>query len=96
MRTHTIHKQAPLMQLIQEPNKEPSHTPGPWRKSNLNPWVYGAEGEYVAQVEDKENARLIASAPTMLEALQAIVDALGDQDSLLIEQAKDAIRKATQ
>ena len=40
------------------------------------------------------NARLIAAAPDMLDALQAIVDAFGDQDSLLIDQCKAALAKA--
>ena len=42
----------------------------------------------------KYNARIIASAPEMLEALQGIVEAFRDQDSLLIDQAKAAIAKA--
>lgn len=44
--------------------------------------------------EREANANLIASAPDMFDALQAIVDAFGDQDSLLIDQAKAALSKA--
>lgn len=40
------------------------------------------------------NARLISACPDMFEALQAICDAFGDQDSLLIDQCKAAIAKA--
>lgn len=40
------------------------------------------------------NARLIAAAPDMFDALRAIVDAYGDQDSLLIDQARAALAKA--
>lgn len=88
--------------------QEPSHTSGLWycEESDLTGRVNirkdHANGDtrilaYAWRDQNgKANARLMAAAPTMLEALQAIVDALGDQDSLLIEQAKDAIRKATQ
>jgi hypothetical protein len=41
------------------------------------------------------NARLIAAAPDLLDAVQAMVDAFGDQDSLLIDQCKAALAKAT-
>jgi len=39
-------------------------------------------------------ANLISAAPDMLDALQAIVDAYGDRDTLLIEQCKAALAKA--
>jgi hypothetical protein len=44
--------------------------------------------------ENLSNANLISAAPDMLDALQAFVDAFGDQDSILIAQAKAAIAKA--
>ena len=40
------------------------------------------------------NARLISAAPDMFDALQAIVDAYGDRDTLLIAQCKAALAKA--
>lgn len=45
----------------------------------------------------KRNSRfaiLKRTSQEMKEALQAIVDAFGDQDSLLIDQAKAALSKA--
>jgi hypothetical protein len=44
--------------------------------------------------ENLANARLISACPDMFEALQAICDAFGDQDSLLIDQCKAALAKA--
>lgn len=45
----------------------------------------------------KRNSRLAnlkRTSKEMQDALQAIVDAFGDQDSLLIDQAKAALSKA--
>ena len=39
-------------------------------------------------------AKLKKTSQEMRDALQAIVDAFGDQDSLLIDQAKAALAKA--
>lgn len=41
-----------------------------------------------------QSAPVFAAAPNMFQALQAICDAFGDQDSLLIDQCKAAIAKA--
>ena len=68
------------------------HTPGPWSYSPESPnRVTGPRGETVAatyggMVGDKEqlaNARLIASAPTMLEYLTRRAQE-GDPDALAI------------
>jgi hypothetical protein len=40
------------------------------------------------------NARLLSAAPDMLEALQAVCDAYGDRDTLLMAQCKAALSKA--
>ena len=44
--------------------------------------------------ENLANARLVAAAPEMLQALQCVVDLLGDQEGIFIEQCKAAISKA--
>jgi hypothetical protein len=41
-----------------------------------------------------EESELLSAAPDMFQALQVIVDAFGDQDSLLIDQCKAALAKA--
>jgi hypothetical protein len=55
------------------------HTPGPWHVGfKPGPIVYGSQGEQVANLfeplidteENKANARLIASAPDLLNALK--------------------------
>jgi hypothetical protein len=53
------------------------HTPGPWKvEKEGTRWYeihYGEDGECVAEiVHDKADAKLIAAAPDMLEALEAI------------------------
>ena len=76
------------------------HTNGPWRCKEQ--WGYykiysRIEGVSVVHGIDpkaKANARLISAAPDMFQALQAIVDAFGDQNSLLIDQCKAALAKA--
>lgn len=60
------------------------HTPGPWRPSKLTKsWgVYDADGTSVAKVGDafgvaaerrEADARLIAAAPALLEALELLM-----------------------
>ena len=87
------------------------HTPGPW--SVDEPWQVWAEsaGAYVAitQVEEFEtlprdqieaNARLIAAAPTMYEALTLIANtdpvdaALGPQRAVRIARAAIGVARA--
>jgi hypothetical protein len=71
-----------------------SHTPGPWTDQSIDhsQWgVYDARGRVVAQaqqikplpedlkqVERTANARLIAAAPELLEALEEAENALAD------------------
>ena len=94
------------------------HTPGPWRVERQNPspttgeWmIAGTKPGYLAEVRDcgsrdvQANARLIAAAPDLLAALQALVAELDgpgkpySSDSYapphFIETAKAAIAKAT-
>ena len=83
------------------------HTPGPWRV--LEPdQVRGQEGEFVANCEchrgrlatDRANARLIAAAPDLLEALGWMVETFNAKEIdpmaafATIEKARAAIAKA--
>jgi hypothetical protein len=44
--------------------------------------------------ETKANARLISALPEMFDALQAVCDAYGDRDTLLMAQVRAALAKA--
>lgn len=89
------------------------HTPGPWayRPTNNGHMVAGAKPGYLAEVRDcgsgcvKANARLIAAAPELLEALRVIAgqaemqnEAYGNPNSpsmaLALSEARAAIVKA--
>lgn len=81
------------------------HTPGPWKLKKWN--IYGADGYGVTSIPDaspseggnppvdKANAKLIAAAPQMLEALIAF---LTDQDECISGRTSRlclaAVRKA--
>jgi hypothetical protein len=73
------------------------------------PWTYRAQtqGQFIIESTErsicwldrhydptKANARLISAAPDMLDALQAVCDAYGDRDTLLMAQVKAALAKA--
>lgn len=83
------------------------HTPGPW-KTNITrlsdnsiyvSHVLGPKGQGLAQIgiygeeETLANASLIAAAPDMLEALQAVV-AVADRKTVEFDLARAAIAKA--
>ncbi|MGS6394294.1 hypothetical protein ACVG01_17090 [Pseudomonas aeruginosa] len=98
-----------------------SHTPGPWEIERYSDGLIQIVGniravsdheEHVTTVVeavtrgDEANARLIAAAPELLEALQGMIEVYGGQyndDCLpkssteleLIQQARAAIAKAT-
>ena len=75
--------------------KTKNHTPGPWKHDEKWGLIKYGKTEICALHSGNEaNANLIASAPDMFDALQAIVDAFGDQYSLLIDQCKAALSKA--
>ena len=61
-------------------NEVPKHTPGPWGSEKIHPggeWlVYKAMNLPVAKVLHAEDSALIAAAPEMLAALDAIEIAL--------------------
>jgi len=87
------------------------HTPGPWKcgqyLGQLSWFVHmdvGDRGrgmeivEGVAGLTDEQrlaNARLIAAAPDLLEALQHLLVAHGEQLDYAFQQAQEAIAKAT-
>ena len=80
------------------------HTPGPWgfkatANCNDNPcrWEIIGGGGVIAETNDNTtdaDARLISAAPDMFEALQAVCDAYGERDTLLMAQVKAALAKA--
>jgi hypothetical protein len=83
---------------------ETKHTPGPWKvlRDNTDKWykrrVYAGDDKLVANILDghEANARLIAAAPDLFDALWTILYA--DQDNQipdeLFQQGKAAIDKA--
>lgn len=87
------------------------HTPGPWTVAapsihRVYPHVVAQNGVIVCNVKSSSNrpqarhdARLIAAAPELLEALQNLVDRSGSAGLIcgpaLIKDARDAIAKAT-
>lgn len=82
---------------------KPEFTPGPWRiklTERFGPWVVDDNGWHVAEVsvlhreirtreETDANARLIAAAPDLLEALLVAHDHI-DMAALEISHCKDA------
>jgi len=54
----------------------PAHTPGPWVYRQLNAYRGSGVDPYEA------NARLIAAAPALLEALREAIDAIEDDRGL--------------
>ena len=86
-----------------------AHTPGPWHVSKDQPIVFDADHFVVADcvlsggpirhagssyAERYANARLVAAAPDLLEALQWMVANWQDLQAGM-NRAEDAIRKAT-
>jgi len=48
------------------------HTPGPWRIADSD-CVYGGDNKELAHMVGEADARLIAAAPALLAALEAVV-----------------------
>jgi hypothetical protein len=87
------------------------HTPGPWHPFNAG-WITSARGpicamyamksgNYEDDTEGLSNARLIAAAPELLEALKELADLFQDTltgdyrpDSFTFQPARAAIAKA--
>ena len=84
-----------------------SYTPGPWYEASTgnHQGLVSSEndGINIAAVYEKKNARLIAAAPELLEALKGLVefeeagcpDTIANEWGDVIEFAKAAIAKAT-
>lgn len=88
---------------------ERKHTPGPWRLSGHSedsPEKLSVEdgyGYFIAEVDfglaQKANARLIAAAPELLEALESILASSDAGNAAILDRltskARAAIAKAT-
>jgi hypothetical protein len=85
-----------------------SHTPGPWSQYANGDQIYGGNGYFICVVQSANpywDARLIAAAPELLEALRYVVCQLADGDEPELdgdgdeidpfERARAAIAKAT-
>ena len=65
-------------------SEELKHTPGPWSIRQESVWSVGTDHEMTALVygctdtEEEANARLIAAAPDLLEALKLAQSAVAD------------------
>ena len=69
------------------------HTPGPWKRKIKSVLISVAPYEWAeAYGGSIANARLIAAAPDLLEALQDLCDTLGECG--MTEKARAAIVKA--
>jgi hypothetical protein len=90
--------------------KNTQYTPAPWkigvRQPSSDKFIYGPSGEEVADCdrlfntpqENLANARLIAAAPELLEALQAAeiaIESYSGGESSDLETIRAAISKAT-
>jgi hypothetical protein len=82
-----------------------AHTPGPWRYGELSECILTERGHCVASIAESDldarqaNARLMAAAPDLLEALSNITECAeagtdGANMDLWISQARAAIAKA--
>jgi len=78
----------PMGEFLPLSTPSPSHTPGPWevdgRTVCAHPWGEDYPNQIVCRLESQlsptgasANARLIAAAPELLEALRGIRDTLG-------------------
>lgn len=78
--------------------KEFKGTPGPWHYDDELGGVYSERCQFVCDVTDKDNAKLIAAAPELLGALQFTVHDVGHwlstQKPELKEKIESAINKA--
>mgnify|MGYP001616065386 FL=1 len=79
------------------------HTPGPWRVGDAGRTIFGPPNgepspETIAEIRLRKNARLIAAAPELFEALkvcQVRIFMLEGSENNEYQTATDAIAKAT-
>ena len=85
------------------------HTKGPWVAKGYDVRQVGARmvaytgpshtppEEYPkgCRLQDEANARLIAAAPDLLEALETVISEVGDSYLACKDQVREAIAKAT-
>ena len=77
------------------------HTPGPWhvdKNATIPRYIYNADGVGIGEIwrgvngrggeEDDANARLIAAAPKLLEALEALARTMREQLASLADDGK--------
>jgi hypothetical protein len=83
------------------------YTPGPWHVGiKPGPMIYNQYGDQIADMHDplpcidnlvnKANARLIAAAPDLLEALEHVVRWFDQINPIDVERYRAAIKKATE
>jgi hypothetical protein len=76
-----------------------ARTPGPWHATpghyETNTYIRSNDLTLVATVPDGANARLIAAAPDLLEALRGVLR-VADRATDEFDAARAAIAKATQ
>ncbi len=73
------------------------HTKGPWRAVGSTVYFPNSLGGFCIQScpDSQENARLIAAAPELLEIVIDLLDAFGEGDSEIENDARAIIAKAT-
>jgi len=87
----------------------PSHTPGPWEEYSGGETIHSAGGSLICIVcpeghtldsADRANAHLIAAAPELVEALEAVLGTFSDATDDIhnhcdpIRMARQALAKA--
>lgn len=88
-----------------DPKNDAKHTPGPWLKIQDHNGTWGIypdapSGKFLVTTDTEANACLIAAAPELLEALEAMIrygedgPAKGETGYDIELKAKAAIRKA--
>lgn len=83
-------------------SKNVKHTPGPWKASGTSVYaetgreiIFGAYNMWLGEIEErKANARLIAAAPELLEALESTAAALAEIQNQETCDCEDLLRFA--